>query len=58
MARGITSLEMAQRIAADRVQRLSLPWHIVSLRLARQGALDNTTTVEEVNAVIPAHAML
>ena len=52
-ARGMTALEMAQRIAANRAQWVALSGAVVGKRLAYQDALDAAQTVEEVNAIKP-----
>lgn len=52
-ARGMSALEMAQRIAANRAQWVALSGAVVGKRLAYQDALDAAQTVEEVNAIKP-----
>ena len=52
-ARGMTALEMANRIAANRAQWVALSGAVVGKRLAYQDALDAAQTVEEVAAIVP-----
>lgn len=52
-ARGMTALEMAGRIAANRAQWVALSGAVVGKRLAYQDALDAAQTVEEVAAIVP-----
>ena len=52
-ARGMSALEMAQRIAANRAQWVALSGAVVGKRLAYQDALDAAQTVEEVAAIKP-----
>lgn len=52
-ARGMTALEMAGRIAANRAQWVALSGAVVGKRLAHQDALDAAQTVEDVAAIVP-----
>jgi hypothetical protein len=53
--RGMTPIEMAQRIYANRAQWLALSGLIVGQRLAYQDALSAAQTVEEVEAITPVY---
>jgi hypothetical protein len=55
--RGMTPIEMAQRISANRTQWLALSGLIVGQRLAYQDALDATQTTEEVDVIVPVYGI-
>ena len=56
-ARGMSVLELASRIRANRAQWVVLSGYIVGQRLAYQDQLDAATTNEQVAAIVPVYAL-
>lgn len=52
-SRGMTAVDIATRIRANRAQWVALSGSIVGQRLAYQDALDAAQTVEDVAAIVP-----
>jgi hypothetical protein len=56
-ARGMSALELATRIQANRAQWVVLSGHIVGQRLGYQDQLDAATTTEQVAAIVPVYTL-
>jgi hypothetical protein len=56
-ARGMSVLELAARIRANRAQWVVLSGYIVGQRLKYQDRLDAATTTEQVAAIVPTYAL-
>jgi hypothetical protein len=52
-SRGMTAVDLAARIRANRAQWVLLSGSIVGQRLAYQDALDTAQTLEDVGAIVP-----